>query len=125
MINRNDKKIAKLCIPHEAAKIIASMKESAGTGGDNLCEAWNRGFRSLVGTSHPTIWKVLEHICMDNHNVKIGILLESRGQPPQKRVHKVTKQLQDKLFNLRQAYYNDEKTIIQTLKGIGHNIRWK
>ena len=91
----------------------------------NLCEVWNRGFRSLVGTSHPTIWKALEHIRFDHHNVKTAILLEARGQPPQKRVRKVTKHLQDRLFNLCQAYYNDDKTLIQTLKGIGHGIRWK
>ena len=98
---------------------------SGGSRTNNLCEAWNRGFRSLVGTSHPTIWKALEHIRLDHHNVKTAILLEARGQPPQKRVRKVTKQLQDRLFNLCQAYYNDDKTLIQTLKGIGHIISWK
>ena len=30
----------------------------------------------------------------------------------------ITKQLQDRLFNLCQAYYNDEKTLIQTLKAL-------
>ena len=40
---------------------------------------------------------------------------------PQKRVRKVTKQLQDRLFNLCQTYYNDDNTLIQTLKGIGHH----
>ena len=99
--------------------IVNIQTMSGGSHTNNLCEAWsisnvNRGFRSLVGTSHPTIWKALEHI-----------RLEARGQPPQKRVRKVTKQLQDRLFNLCQAYYNDEKTLIQTLKGIGHSIRWK
>ena len=51
---------------------------------NNLCEACNRGFRSLVRTSHTTIWKALEHIRLDHHNVKTAILLEARGQPPQK-----------------------------------------
>ena len=73
---------------------------SGGSRTNNLCEAWNRGFRSLVGTSHPTIWKALEHIRLDHHNVKTVILLEARGQPAQKRVRKITKQLQDRLFNL-------------------------
>ena len=43
---------------------------SGGARTNNLCEAWNRGFRSLVGASHPTIWKALEHIRLDHHNVK-------------------------------------------------------
>ena len=73
---------------------------SGGSCTKNLCEAWNRGFHSLVGTSHPTIWKALEHIRLDHHNVKTEILLEARGQPPQKQVRKVTKQLQVRLFNL-------------------------
>ena len=29
------------------------------------------------------------------------------------------------IFNLFQAYYNDDKTLIQTLKGIEHIIKWK
>ena len=85
---------------------------SGGSRTNNLCEAWNRGFRSLVRTSHPTIWKALEHIHLDHLTVKTAIFLEARGQPPQKRVRKVTKQLQDRLFNLCQAYYNDDKTLI-------------
>ena len=96
---------------------------SGGSRTNNMCEAWNRGFHSLVGTSHHTIWKALEHIRLDHHNVKTAILLEARGQPPQKRVRKVTKQRQDRLFNLCQAYYNDDKTLIHTLKGIGHIIQ--
>ena len=72
---------------------------SGGSRTNNLCEAWNRGFRSLVGTSHPTIWKALYYIRLDHHNVKTAILLEARGQPPQKRVRKVAKQLQDRPFN--------------------------
>ena len=47
---------------------------SGGSRTNNLCESWNRGFRSLVGTSHPTIWKALEHLRLDHHNVKTAIL---------------------------------------------------
>ena len=43
---------------------------SGGSCTNNLCEAWNRGFRSLVVTSHPIIRKALEHIRLDPHNVK-------------------------------------------------------
>ena len=32
---------------------------SGGSRTNNLCEAWNRGFHSLVGTSQPTIWIAL------------------------------------------------------------------
>ena len=73
---------------------------SGGSRTNNMCEAWNRGFCILVRTLHPTIWKALEHIRLDHHNVKTAILLEACGQPPQKLVRKVTKQLQDRLFNL-------------------------
>ena len=98
---------------------------SGGSRTNNMCEAWNRGFRSLVGTSHHTIWKALEHIRLDHHKVKTAMLLKTRGQPPHKRARKVTKQLQDRLFNLCQTYYNDDETLIKTLKGIRHIIIWK
>ena len=54
---------------------------SGGSRTNNLCETWKRGFCSLVGTSLPTIWKALEHIRLDHHNVKTEIFLEARSQP--------------------------------------------
>ena len=73
---------------------------SGGSRTNNLCETWNIGFRSLIGTSHHTTCKALEHIRLDHHNDKTVILLDARNHPPQKPVQKVTKQLQDILFNL-------------------------
>ena len=55
---------------------IQTVAEGART--NDLCEAWNRGFRCLVGTSHPAIWKAIEHLHLDHHNVKTAILAETR-----------------------------------------------
>ncbi|KAK2155835.1 hypothetical protein LSH36_230g06000, partial [Paralvinella palmiformis] len=92
---------------------------------NNLCESWNRCFSTLLGTSHPSIWRGLEHLRMDHANVKVAILLESRGQHPAKRLEKAIKQLQERLVNLFSTYHKKEKTIKQFLANIGHCIMWK
>ncbi|KAK6168578.1 hypothetical protein SNE40_018440 [Patella caerulea] len=58
----------------------------------------------LLGISHPTIWRALEHLCLDHSNVKTALLQYSRGQPPKKRVRKATKDLQERLYNLCASY---------------------
>ena len=57
----------------EATKIIASMKESAGT---------RRAKPAQLYAGHSQY--VSAHIRLEHHNVKTVILLEARGQPPQK-----------------------------------------
>jgi len=84
-----------------------------------------QGLGTLLGTSHPSIWRALKHLRMDHANVKAAILLESRGQAPAKRLKKATKQLQERLVNLCTAYHKKKKTIKQFLTGIGHYIRWE
>ncbi|KAK6169919.1 hypothetical protein SNE40_018439 [Patella caerulea] len=75
-----------------------------GSRTNNLCEAWNRAFSSLLRISHPTIWRALEHLCLDHSNVKTALLQYSRGQPPKKLVRKATKDLQERLYNLCASY---------------------
>ena len=56
-----------------------------GSRTNNICESWNNGFRSLVGHSHPTLWRAIDSIRKDQSNVDTDVVLESRGQPPKKR----------------------------------------
>jgi hypothetical protein len=55
----------------------------------------------------------------------VVILLDSRGQPLKKRVHRSTAQLQQKLHNLCTSMTDGHKSTEDTLRGIGHCIRWK
>ena len=71
-----------------------------GSRTNNICESWNNGFRSLVGHSHPTLWRAIDSIRKDQSNVDTDVLLESRGQPPKKRQRRHVKSLQSTLFNI-------------------------
>ncbi|KAK2157314.1 hypothetical protein LSH36_193g01027 [Paralvinella palmiformis] len=60
---------------------------------NNLCESLNKSFSTLLGTSHPSNWRALEHLRIDHADVKAAILLESRGQPPARRPKKPMKHI--------------------------------
>ena len=92
---------------------------------NNMCEAWNNSFRSLVGCSHPSIWRTIDNLRKDQNDARAAILLDSRGQPLKKRVHRSTVQLQQRLHNLCTDIRDGRKSVEVTLRGIGHCIRWK
>ena len=93
---------------------------SGGSRTNNICEAWNNSFRSLVVYSHPSIWRTIDNLRKDQTDVRAAILLDARGQPLKKRVHRTTAQLQQRLHNLRTDIRDGRKSVEVTLKGIGH-----
>ena len=90
---------------------------------NNFCEAWNHGFRSIVGHNHPTVWRLIDCIKEDEAQTRMMLIQEAHGQPPRKRVRRTTKDLQDRLKNLCVARSGAEKTIEEFLRGVGHCIR--
>ena len=91
----------------------------------NICESWNNSFRSLVSCSYPSIWKTIDNLRKDQNNVQMSILLDSRGQPPRKRVHRSTAQLQLKLYNLCKSITDGHKSMENTLSGLRDCIQCK
>ena len=55
--------------------------------------------------------------------MRLHLIQESRGQPPRKRVKKVTKDLQERLKYLCTSLQSGEKSVEEFLKGVGHTIR--
>ncbi|KAK2159976.1 hypothetical protein LSH36_142g02025 [Paralvinella palmiformis] len=92
---------------------------------NNIRESWNNSFLSLVGCSHPSIWKTIDNLRKDRNNIQVVILLDSCGQPPRKLAHRSTAQLQQKLHNLCTGVIDGRKSKEDTLMGLGHCIRWK
>ena len=92
---------------------------------NNLCESWNQGFQQLIDQDHPSVWKFVLAIQKDNAEAHDNLLRNEHGEPPQKRVKRSTKQLQEKLFALCNAYRNGEKSIEDLLRAVGHSIKFK
>ena len=46
---------------------------------NNLCEAWNRSFASLVGHAHPTVWALIETLRKDFALVEAAMFLDQPG----------------------------------------------
>lgn len=90
---------------------------------NNLCEGWNRGFKDLVGYSHPSIWTLLDSIRKDASVVSTQLTMNARGETLKRRVRKETMRQQKRIKNLCMDYLNGQKTLPETLQGIGHNIR--
>ncbi|KAI0234492.1 hypothetical protein LSAT2_015239 [Lamellibrachia satsuma] len=98
---------------------------AGGSGTNNMYEAWNRGFSTLVGHSHPTIWTLIDALRKDFAAVEGTMRLNHLGQPPCKHVRCTAKQFQDRLVNICTQFSAGDKTIADTLQSLGHCIRLK
>ena len=92
---------------------------------NNMCESWNNAFQKLIGYNHPTVWVAIEAFRKDQSSVETAFYNNANGQPPQKRVKKVMKDLQQRLQNLCRDYVNGTKTVPEFLQGVGRTIRLK
>ena len=91
----------------------------------NICEGWNNDFSKLVGHAHPTIWRAIDSIRKDQAQVAIAMLRDGHGEPPAKRVRRHTLKLQTKLHIFCTDRRDGTKSVPDTLRGIGHGVRWK
>ena len=92
---------------------------------NNACESWNNGFRQLVGQAHPSVWKVIESLQLDQVTTSTALVLFAHGQPTTKRVRRETVRHQKLFHNLCSGRHDDDISVEDMLKGIGHTVRLK
>jgi len=91
---------------------------------NNLCETWNKSFSVLVGHSHPSVLVTIEAFQGDLAVVEHAIEQDARGQPPVKRQKRTAQQLQKRLRALCEDRHDGRKSVADTLRGLGHCIRF-
>ena len=90
---------------------------------NNVSEGWNNKFQSLVGQSHPTVWKLIECLQVECARVSDVLLQDECCVRPKKRVKKVYTELQGRLRNLCEDRSSGRKSITDFLRGVSHNLR--
>ena len=89
---------------------------------NNLCEAWNRAFGSLVGHPHPSFWVAVEALQQDAATETTTLLQSARGQPPAKRVKRSTVRLQQQLQTICGELRDGRQSVAQALSALSHTI---
>lgn len=89
---------------------------------NNACEGWNHGFYNLVGHANPTVWTVIKAFQNDSVINKTSILQIDRGEPPVKKIRRITLDFQKRLRTLCENLRDGRRTAIQTLRAVGHAI---
>ena len=87
----------------------------------NNLATWNKAFAVLVGHSHPSVLVAVEAFQADLAFAEQMIDLDARGQPPVKRVKRSTHQLR----SLCEDHRDGRKSVAETLRGLGHCIRFE
>ena len=85
--------------------------------------ALNNKFQSLVGQSHPTVWKLIECLQVECTRVSAILLRDELGVRPKKSTKKVYTELQGRLRNLCEDRSLGRKSIPDFLRGVSHNLR--
>ena len=117
----NFRRIPPLFPPHRWNMHKMNMADQPRT--NNVCEGWNDKFHSLVGHSHPTIWKLIEILQVEANRI-ISILIQNdRGICQKKRTKRIHTELQTRLKNLCKDRLQGRKSIADILRGDSLNIR--
>ena len=82
-------------------------------------------FAVLVGHSHPSVLVAVEAFQADLTLAEQMIDLDALGQLPVKRVKRNTHQLQRRLRSLCEDRRDGHKSVAETLRGLGHCIRFE
>ena len=69
-----------------------------------VCEGWNNKFHSLVGHSHPTIWKLIETLQVKANRIASILLQSDRGIHQKKRTKRIHTELQTRQKNMCKDY---------------------
>ena len=95
--------------PHLRNTHLLTSNDRART--NNICESWNVSFKQLVGQTHPSVWTLINAVRQDHAIASTLILQDRDGNPPQKRVTKISQELQTRLRKLCQAFADGKKEV--------------
>lgn len=99
----------------------STLNDEART--NNLCEAWNNGFRTTVGHNHPCVWTAIEAIRKDQAISSTHIYKHEHGEPDRKRVRRETKENQERLKKLCSEYRYGSRNLQDFMRAVGYCIR--
>eukprot|EP00102_Acyrthosiphon_pisum_P017587 XP_008189050.1 PREDICTED: uncharacterized protein LOC103311248 [Acyrthosiphon pisum] len=87
---------------------------------NNSVEGWHRAFSSLLGASHPTIWRLIDTIKKEQGSteIKINQLIAGQEQVAKKKKYTKTTTRIKKIVN---SYH--ERNLNEYLIGIAHNLQ--
>jgi len=90
---------------------------------NNACEAWNNGFKHLVGHSNPSLWSVITCLQKDNAIVETDVFRHTRGECIARRVRKGTLIHQKRMAKLCSKVASGSTSVVDFLEAVGRSIR--
>jgi len=90
---------------------------------NNACEAWNNGFKHLVGHSNPSLWSVITCLQKDNAIVETDVFRHTRGESIARRVRKGTVVHQKRMAKLCSKVASGSMSVVDFLEAVGRSIR--
>ena len=84
----------------------------------NSIEAWHRSFNATIGCCHPTIWKFIQALKLEQGIVEFKQVKFQVGEKPTKRRN--CKYQEESIRNLVRDYFN--RPSMDFLRGIAHHI---
>ena len=88
----------------------------------DMTEGWNNKFHNLVGHHHPSIWRVIDWFQKEETTVRI-VRQQDNVERQSKQGRQRYIRIQERLWNLCADRRDGRKTVEQTLRGIGWNMR--
>ena len=113
LLKLNFHRIPPLFPPHRWNMHEVTMADQPRT--NYVCEGRNNKVHSLVGHSHPTIWKLIETFQVEANRITSILIQSDRGIRQKKRTKRVHTELRTRLRNLCKHTLQGRKSIAEFL----------
>lgn len=90
---------------------------------NNHCEGWHNKVNRMVGSSHPTIFKLIEGLQKEQQNTEHAMSRIEAGQEPQARRPEYIKN-EKRILKIAQKFHDDvfDGSYLPYLKSLAHNV---
>ena len=89
---------------------------------NNIIEGWNSRFQHIIGHNHPTIWKLIIGLQMEQAHTETTVAQYAIGGLQHKRVRRSNVECQVRMQRLCGRYANGEIDMPTLLRAVAHNV---
>ena len=90
---------------------------------NNISEAWNNAFFSLVGHKHPTVWRSIEGFKKDVAMDEAVVVHHEQGMRQPKKVKRTLVEFQNRVRNMCEEYERGERDMETFIRGVARAMK--
>ena len=102
---------------------VRGVTMNHGHRANNISEAWNNAFLSLVGHKHPSVWKAIDGFRKDTAYDEAVVTHEDQGQRQPKKSKRALVEFQNRVRNICEYHQAGRRGMGGFLRGVARSMK--